>query len=491
MNYLRRALARIVRCRGQTLVIFILIFILGNVSAANISFLVATQNVEQNLEKQIPAIATIKIDFQMLISNDNEQDISSLATLEQLDKIAALPYVKLFDYTRNTFVYTDIERSDGVSGPSYLGGNHLKLSGVSYSDVQKKAIFDTEVGLIDLIAGRTFTTEEITNGVSVGLISEEVAQINNLKIGDSVPMRKIVYNYALDNHQHGAPTIFAQRAFEIEIIGIFKPKLQEFGMGSEKRDLGSLQNIEGQNQLYVPIQVAAAEDAFHQEKVSEMFKQENIDAPLFSGYTPIFLLNSINDMEKFQAEAQQFLPEYCRIEAGIDSYNQLASPIISLQAEARKSSLISLLITTLILTLIIIVVTYRRRRELNIYLILGEQRRNIATQINLEIIIVTLAAISIALISGNIQAAITNEAVRKEIQQQAWLENSATSDNSEIFYKYGAIVSKEEMASAYGVELNLPYIITGYIANLGIIFVAVVSATIYILLRLNPKKVLV
>lgn len=64
MNFWQRALKSVTRRKGRSFILFLVIFILGNVIAGAVAIEQSTKNVEQETKKQMGARATVEMDYQ-------------------------------------------------------------------------------------------------------------------------------------------------------------------------------------------------------------------------------------------------------------------------------------------------------------------------------------------------------------------------------------------------------------------------------------------
>lgn len=67
MNFLKRAIRSVTRQKSKSLILFTVIFVLGNILAGSVIIQQSTQHVEKITKEQMGAIATVGIDW-----NDKE-----------------------------------------------------------------------------------------------------------------------------------------------------------------------------------------------------------------------------------------------------------------------------------------------------------------------------------------------------------------------------------------------------------------------------------
>src|SRR5699024_1675933 len=138
--------------------------------------------------------------------------------------------------------------------------------------------------------------------------------------------------------------------------------------------------------------------------------------------------------------------------------------------------------TVLIIGLVVLLFLRDRKRELGIYLSLGEKRARVVGQILIEVMIVAFIGISLSLFSGNLLAGQISDTMIK-------------ADDSGYQYDYiyyGNLetnLTTDDVLDSYEVSLNSSYILVFYGVGLLTILLSTIIPLVYIV-RLNPKKIL-
>jgi Predicted ABC-type transport system involved in lysophospholipase L1 biosynthesis, permease component len=514
MNFLKRAVLSITRRKGKSIILLVIVFILGNVIAGAVSVRQATANVEKSIKQRLGAVATVEWDYEALdkanwLDDDGNEIGHESISVEVLKSIGELPQVKSFDYTVSTglgsILKNYVEENENMNNGMVISSNSsndFNIKGINYVDSQANTIFDIEAGRIKLVDGRVFTAEEINNGSYVGLISKEIAELNNLRIGDVLPMKNTVYDNQMI-HSYSAnetpvePSIFSEQDVPIEVIGIFEPIFAERAASDNSGDDWESMNdmwmrMDQQNRIYVPAQAAIQEYQFVTEQYLQLYGDEltAVEANSINNvyYDSIYNLNSPEDIEAFREAAGLLLPKYQKVVASSDSYYQIAGAIISMQTLSTIILYVAIFATILILTLLIILFLRDRKHEFGIYLSLGERRRNLISQVVLEVIAVAFVAISASLVSGNFVArGISDMLITNQLVDQS--QTGSYYGNPFEYNGYGTTVSETEIIESYDVGFDMIYIVLIYGIGLGTTIVATVGPMVY-LLRLNPKKIL-
>ncbi|SEN56864.1 putative ABC transport system permease protein [Amphibacillus marinus] len=494
MNFVKRALLSIVRRKGKVLILFAVILILGNVISGAVSIRQASRNVESAIKEQLGAGTTIDLDYDKLYEMEEAgeitwEEIERIGT-DLINQIGQLSYVKYYDYSMSN--YYEAENLIGYDpymeeyeDEEFMYQTYFHLKGINYP-----LVTDIEEGNATLIAGRVFNEEEITNGAMVTLVSTKVADLNNLSVGDTVTLSNVLYDYSVDSVSEYP--VLEERDIPLEIIGIFETraaKEQREGDDNEGSNNPDQEYFdqEFQNRLYVSNEVIKNEVNWemqvmieNNDEYAELYQDEDN----FEYYTPYFILNSVQDSEAFIEEATVLLPPLYHVISSLDQYEDIAGPIESISNLSNYVLIFAVVATILIISLVVLLFLRDRKRELGIYLSLGERKGRVIGQIMIEVAIVAIVAISVSLFTGNLLAENVSESLIEA--------NTSTSDD---FYgisyptDFNSPLDTDDVIEAYEVTLSTEYIIVFYSIGLLTILVSTVVPLIYIV-RLNPKKIL-
>ena len=312
MNFLKRAFLSLVRRKGKSLILLVIIFILSNVMAGSIAIGQASKNVERTIKIQLGANASVELDWEKMQDWTEEQWNSlEYITPETADKIGSLSYVKYYDYSSETYINS--------STLTQYDPNMVEVPTVSYfpiKGVQYAPILDIVNGNATLINGRTFNDTEIANADYVALISDKVAELNNVFVGDVIYLQNTFSIWKEDNTVEEV-----KRDIALEVIGIFTPKVEQ----SEENNGGWI-DYTPFNRIYVPNGVVHAENRWMNEQYAIAYPDSNVNIDQIY-ITPTFVLNNPEDVESFRTEAKNLLPDYYKVTVSSDAYDSVAGPI--------------------------------------------------------------------------------------------------------------------------------------------------------------------
>lgn len=504
MNYLKRAWFSVARRTSKSLILLVVVFILGNVMAVSVSIQQASNQVETVIKQQLGVLASVIIDWEALYekweqlgstATDDDWAIDYLS-METIAQIAALPYVQYHDYS----FYTSLQTAEykRVNMDSWYDETE-EYTYFEFKGVQYPAVLDVEQGKIQVTDGRAFTQQDIDNAGRGILISEKMAETNNLSIGDRPVFKSLVQEY---DETTWESTIVRELDVPFEVIGIFKPLVFENDSSSTtpNNDNEWIANLYD-NQIYAANSTLIQEAKYLYEAYLEISPESvsvdgngnpiSFEELYLPNLTPYFMLNSPDDTESFRDDVSLMIPEYYRVMIASDNYDSIAAPIQSMSSLFRFVLIASIAASVLILSLVIILFLRDRKHELGIYLSLGDRRSKVVSQIILEVLIVAFIGISLSLFSGNLIAkGVSNQMIQNHINQN--------SDDTDVWTDIGWVdpmdplspnLDQDDVVAAYKITLSLNYILLFYGIGLGVALLSTAVPTLYIT-RLNPRKIM-
>src|SRR5699024_8038560 len=168
-----------------------------------------------------------------------------------------------------------------------------------------------------------------------------------------------------------------------------------------------------------------------------------------------------------------------------DHYDSIAGPIESMSKLAKYVLIVAVVATVLITGLVVLLFLRDRKRELGIYLSLGERKSRVVGQILIEVMVVAFIGITISLFSGNVLADQVSGTLMKA-------DDNNFGYHDEYMYYGGGIqtdLTEDDVMDSYEVSLTSSYVIAFYAIGLLTILISTIIPLIYIV-RLNPKKIL-
>ena len=490
MNYWKRAENSILRTKGKSLILFAVIFVLGNVIAGAIAIQQSTTNVEKKMKQELGATVSAEPDLNKILKqNENgEMQVSSQNERlkeETIKKMGASPYVKDYDYSYMAYLYVKkfktYELQDQGDIHFATPYNSMTLKGSNSTEPM-----DFKNKKVKLVDGRMLTKEELAGKKPVALISKKVADENGLSVGD--PM--VLDTVTLLPKEDGSMDTQDSTEHGIKIVGLFEPikleKKKKEGQNGQDALNQQITELEQYNTAFVSNGLVREINKIEMDNQPEELKEDSEGE-----VSPIFTLKSPDDVAAFKKEMKPLLPDGYKAVASTDEFDKVGASVKRLSKISGYVVLLAILASLLIITLVVVLFMKDRRHEWGIYLSLGEHRKNIMKQVIAELLVISLAALLISLVSGNILGKMVSESL---IAGDA-MEQSAQDIGSQMISMGGnasvlaSSLSNQDVLNNYEVRFSMTYIATYLIAGIGTILLAAILPLTYVM-RLNPKKIM-
>lgn len=500
MSFAQRAWKSIVRRPLKSLLLFLIMFILGVVVSRSFAIQQGTLLVEDQIKRQMGAAATIVIDFSAP-DNNNNTPLEPL-TDQMIEALGQSAYVRAFDYQNNYNIGSDhlvkwltddqkeeIELARKNSWDELLD-QELRRSMLILKGVQYAPIAAIDSGQLDLVLGRTFLPEEIERGDAVTVISEEIAKLNQLNIGDSVVVSDYIGHYHLPFDDPNRDVGQIDQPLKIIVTFQIGDHLKSVNPNdSQKRDSQIINTWYVPNKIIPEIFVKSFDLAMAQSETTPAVKTLD-DYPKY----PVYYLNSPDDIPAFQQEAEQILPSDRVLFFNTEVLDKIKGSLYSTKRLAGLVTLIGVGGSVLALSLIILLFLHDRRQELGIYRSLGESKQSIIRQIVSEVLLIALIALPLSLFAGFVMAdSLSGSILQSQIVEQVPSDDPKPEkiQAPQIFHfdEFAFNQTEESMIEQYETTFSSSYVIWFLLGGLLTILVSTILPSLYIL-RLNPKKIL-
>ncbi|MBO0438764.1 ABC transporter permease [Candidatus Enterococcus ikei] len=492
MNYWNRALCSVVRRKGKSVILFAVIFILGNVIAGSIAIQQSTANVEKKIKHDLGATVSVEMDYQKMMDEGKSFSPSALK-VEDIKKMGESPYVKEFDYNVKTSLFVKKIKTYEMENASTMGGMPKTLSLKGNNLLEPLDFKDKKVNLVE---GRTFKQDEINSGKDVAIISKKLAEANGFNVGDKVVLDSSVTDFKED----GSTEELASQDHPVEIIGIFEPTSIEKKKSDGKDQKGieeQFMETEQFNTIYMPNDAVMSINKVEFEKGKELIpdRYKKTDGTAMTvedmnQITPVYVLKTPEDVDAFKEEAKSLIPEGYKLTASTDQYDQVGGTFKKMSQISGYVVLLAIGATLLIISLVVILFLRDRKHELGIYLSLGETRAKVMQQILIELLLISLVAMCLSLVTGNILGKMVSESL---IASDAFSQTGDAASQGGTMMVGGSTnmttLTTEDVSSAYEVKFSISYIVTFLIAGLSTVLLSAILPLTYVL-RLNPKKIM-
>jgi putative ABC transport system permease protein len=508
VGFVRRALLSIVRRPGKSLILFLVVLIIGTLIAGVVAVRQAVAQSEETAKQLLGANVSLGMDDQAVMdaySRGEEVELERLGS-EVIEELGRRPEVKGFDYSLDAYlpsrtlrnyrepmggseeVWTDEAATDDPDGTA----GTFTLRGIRHAPV-----LPIEEGRLDLVEGRVFTEADIVEGRLVVLVPDLLAEQNGIQVGDTLMFFNEIRDFSgaekssSGGYGSGAGTVAAAHDVALEVIGVFARNSAAGGQGSLTDSSGS----ELYGTLYVPIKVAQAEDEFRTEayrRMAEAAGEEWAQGDYEPYYTPVYLLDSVDDIAGFEQAAAERLPAYYRVLSATSQYEQIAGPMQEIQRIVSVALVAAVAVSLAVVSLTVVLFLRDRRKEFGVYLSLGARRPAIVGQVLAEVLVVAVVALGIALFAGSL---VSDGISQQMVDDQMTASQGSGGSSFAGSYLGGdagllmGSLTPEDVAAGYRVSFSVPYVLTFLGLGVGVVALSCVVPLLYVL-RLKPKRIL-
>jgi putative ABC transport system permease protein len=417
MRSLIHAVKAVQRNKVKTFLMFFMMFIVFNLMFSGIIIQNTITESRDYLRREMGAFVQYKIDYNKWYEDQEERMSDEYPELdfESASKIALSDYVKNMYVTTNTYLESEELNPfspDDSDGPMIKPafdimpiGNRFKLSGTNNATP-----INHETGKITLVNPEGFTSEQLENNVEVVFVSDILADLNQLQIGDDITL-----------------TDYYENTYELEVIGFYS-------IAEDTEDMFIA------NELIVPSKMVDAINA------NDMY----YDADSFYGEI-YFQLNDAIEIDAFREEMSFYLPsEYHVLDANDAEFEKINAPLNLMELITEILVIVILIAGALITMSLITIFVKERKFEIGLLITSGESKGNIFMQLLLEIGFVALTAFLLSIgVSYVMSSYIAEWLVETQI-----LGTTVNQDTWTFTYGVYNLVTLDDIASQFEVGIN-------------------------------------
>ena len=473
MKWAKRTWLSIIRRPFKTLLLFLVVFVMVTLLAGSLSIIMTSAKIKEQLSEDIGPEGTITMDYSYENPVLNEMFTYSFIEnyIDTIDSLCANENVVSCEYHIDMMaqaLFSDLWENENAT-------ESLPFSLYS-TNVAKPASFqEGSSHLTQDYSGRYFTQEEIDNGEFVILTHRNLRSVTNevwdtvytglCEVGNEVTLSvPVSYFYDVNTGE----TTVDYFKFNATVLGTFT--------GAD--DLP---------RIYIP-------DKAFMKILKEVAKEaDNSSMSVYADYAA-FKVKDLEAMHEFDDLAKETVSDLtgANYESSTTIYEKNAGPVENLDTIAKVIFVVALIATVVILSLVVIYFMQDRRKEIGIYASLGESKKNIISQLVLEVALVAVVAISAASASGLFLGSKLSDymlEVQRYVQRQQDMGQLA---KLPVIYKplnSDRLNSRDAVIDNFAIEADAQYFVTLYAVGEITILISCGLSMIY-LTKLHPKEIM-
>jgi putative ABC transport system permease protein len=462
----------LVRRPLKTVMLFVIFLIVFNLAFTG--YIIENSIVESKnyIRNQMGGVVEYRMDFTSALPAMVGGAVRPPAlSLSVAEKIAANRYVQSYFITE----YANAN-SDGIEPAETQqtgGGFQRSASEFVLVGSNQTAPLDLAMGKVKLSGGSLLSQQNLLNGDSVVVISQDIALKNGLRVGDTISLTGAAFYLPMQGRQgQGSTDNTGATAIDYEVVGIYEAVEDGFNV----------------NTIYTSLAVT--------NKINNTGNTDNTTASI------VYILDSPNHVEAFKQEASPYLTsEYHSLYSNDDQYKSLTRPLDLISFITSILIWVVLIAGAAIILAVVTIFVRDRKFEIGLLLSSGESKMGIVSQFIIEIVIVAIIAFGISVGSSHIVSQSVSDWI---VENQLLAENSFVGSTGgtapvagfqprflagrNLSSIYGE-VDMESVAAEFDVSINASVMGNLFFVSL-LLVLAGASIPLSVIMRYNPKRIL-
>ncbi|MBQ6559661.1 MAG: FtsX-like permease family protein [Erysipelotrichaceae bacterium] len=534
MNFIKRAIRNVTRKPSKSILLILTFFLIGNLVIIGLGVSNAAESAKILTRQKMRAVVSYKIDYNkineyvMQLTDEDEinkfyenyprvklADVALLLQDERVKTANAINTNMWYSDKDNTldFVHLNnqVEENMGENGQSCWYDENNVQQCETYKEPyflikgnMFPSMIEFEDGDYQIVNGRFYTQQEIDNADMVCLISENLAALNGISIGDTITLAINYYSTWLQQYEISEDDLESS----FEVIGIFShnnpvtPDVPNFDYIYPYENPDNMifmpstaeytaQLTLSQKQFDYFAKMYPEESYYSEDKRPSM---ETMEENLYIENVTLLLDDPMN-VDKFVEDHQDSLSQFTSLDANNEEFNKLAKPLDTLSIYANFIVWLVLINAIVIITLVTALTLKTREYEIGVLLSVGASKLKVIGQFFIELAIVAIIGFTLSIVSGSL---IAKSLGNKVLEYQ--IASSDIDENNNNFYyydngfdpwntDYSTDITLEDLVSEYEVKISPLIIAEIYVLGLGIVFISVIIPS-FMIMRYNPKKIL-
>ena len=535
MNFFQRAIKNITRKLSKSVLLTLTFLVIGNFVIVGLGISNAAEQAKVMTRKKMRAAITYQMDYEAFWDYIEELPEEEQAeaynhypyiTDDEIKALLADERIKSINAITNTQAWpigfegvplnNEAENQDNSSMSCWIDETgqevceeyvwvdpELFIKANAYPDMIE---FADQMYLLQ--EGRMYTQEEIDQADPVCLITDTLAEHNNLRIGDTIEISfesPANFNSSYNNWYSEIGMTEDDFKLELEIIGIFDntkqvdPTADNFDWMSKYESPENI--ILMPDSVYAEFQLnmsLKSWDYYKQMWPDDEYYQNEDNRPtmdsILSKSSVTLLLNDPLEVDDFVTQVQESLTgQYRLLDANNETFRQLARPLDTLTLFASLIVGLVLVNAVVIITLVTALTLKTREYEIGVLLSQGVSKLMVVAQFFVELALVAIIGFTLSVGTGTLIAGKVGEEVLQYQVEFSGLNETQEDDDynyiSNWDENYFTEVSLDDMVEAYNVQISPLIIGEIYVAGLGIVLISILIPSLMIM-RYNPKKIL-
>lgn len=420
MYIFQNALKNIVRNRGRNILLGIIIFAIITTTVITLCINNTASGIIDDYKTRFGSEVTISPDMQKVMKSGTS--LVPRITAEQRQTFAQSEYIKEYKLTANAGICgenikaVDEGEGSGSGTTGMVGGGKsefinptMQLLGNQFDDFQ--------TGM------REITDGKMPENDNECIISKELAELNELSIGDGIEVTASLYTDDI---------VVRNVTYTLTITGIYFDATEEYGMFANPY-------LNRRNEILTTFETVAnvAEADENGITVGSRYFLKNPD--MLADFTAELKTKGLNDIFKVTTDES--------------SYNRVVGPVEGLRSISITFMIIVLILGSIILILLASIAIRERKYEIGVLRAMGMKKGKVALGLWSEMLVITAICLVIGLgIGSMISQPVSNVLLEGQIESA---QNSMVGGSAPGFIDMTSTGSSNEPLSKLDISLGL------------------------------------
>ena len=464
MYLITNALKNLLRNKGRNMLIAAITLAIIISTVITLTITNAASKIIDDIRLDLGSRVEVRQDLMDLRELGLGRDDLSNISIEDFYSFAQSDYLRKTVYNADMYAWSDtfcavnddpanpgaIERGDGKGG--IVLDETCKLITTSEPDI-----------LPDFGTLRTITSGRMFDAVNECIISEDLARLNNISIGQIIELRSSIYT---------------DKTYTLTVAGIYSDKTDEYTnfMFMFNRPISENRR----NEIITSF-----------ETLMSAGWETNTGLDMKTYY---FLKNPDN-VRKFEDEVRaKGLPVTYNAAINQAAYDKVTGPLSGMNGAVRTFMIVILILGAIVLALISFMAVRERKYEVGVLRAMGMERSKVAFGIFAEAVLISVVCLAIGLGVGTVTAQPIADSILEGNVAEAAAEDEAGGAGNKVLFAGGQMQTDDKAAgykpeSEIQVSLSAAVIIQIILITLGL---AALSGAIGVIIitRYEPLKIL-
>lgn len=458
MYILKNAIKNIFRNKGRNILVAVILFAVILTTVVSIIINTTTREIIDDYKTRFGTEVSIALDYRNLPEGG--------AGFEELTLEKQMEFSES-DLLANTIFMASIplRLMEMEAVPGSVPDDAFMLEGASSENIPNAMLDGSSMEALsgDFESGdRTLINGEIYTNLNEVIISQQLAEQNGLKVGDSFDVKGV------GNLQGGDSSII-----RLTITGIFEdltmlafennPDIQYASMGNRN------------NQILTSFETVT--------------QPALISPEMRTPFSVIFVLKDASMLDAFKDEINaKGLPKYYNIVTNEDSYKKIVGPVENMAGITNTFLIVVLILGTVILIVLSSFSIRERKYEIGVLRAIGMSKIKVAVGLLFEMLAMTVVCLAIGLFIGTtIAQPISDSLLESQIEQsQAGGIGGQIESPSNVFSRNSI---EQNPLSEVDVHLSVSAVLIICLVSLLLTIVSSMAGILYIT-KMEPMKIL-